>query len=119
MWALHCWMEPAVQAFVAGPVNTWPLAVMLWFDRTQAAPGRCTAAVTVIELPLPVPDVTPSMLAALSAEIACRGVIRCGRTHRDMVISTPMKAARVTAMAGTVRRMSTPMVTPRATANAA
>src|SRR2546430_12504223 len=82
MWALHCWMEPVVQAFVAGPVNTWPLAVMLWFDRTQAAPGRCTAAVTVIGLPLPVPDVTPSMLAALSAEIACKGVIRCGRIHR-------------------------------------
>src|SRR5438045_9765778 len=118
MWGLHAGMEPDAQAWVAGPVNTRPLAPMVWLDSTQA-PGRFTPPATVIGLPLPVPDITPTMLTVLSAEMAWRGAIRWGRTHNDMLISAPVKTARVAAMAGTVRRMSTPRVTPRAKANAA
>ena len=44
---------------------------------------------------------------------------RLGRTHSGMAIWMAAKMARVTAMAGTVRRISAPAVTPRAKANAA
>ena len=44
---------------------------------------------------------------------------RCGRIHSGMAIWTAAKMARVTAMAGTVRRISAPAVTPRVKANAA
>ena len=45
--------------------------------------------------------------------------MRWGRTHSGMATWTAAKTARVTAMAGMVRRMSSPAVTPRAKAKAA
>ena len=47
------------------------------------------------------------------------GGARLGRTHSGMATWRAAKMARVTAMAGTVRRISAPAVTPRAKANAA
>src|SRR6266516_300206 len=44
---------------------------------------------------------------------------RFGRIHSGMAIWRAAKMARVTAMAGTVRRISAPAVTPRVKANAA
>ena len=44
---------------------------------------------------------------------------RFGRIHSGMAIWTAAKMARVTAMAGPVRRISAPTVTPRAKAKAA
>ena len=44
---------------------------------------------------------------------------RCGRIHSGMAIWMTAKMARVMAMAGTVRRISAPAVTPRVKANAA
>src|SRR5579863_42428 len=47
------------------------------------------------------------------------GGMRCGRTASGMAIWTAAKMARVTAMAGTVRRMRAPVAAPRVKANAA
>ena len=44
---------------------------------------------------------------------------RCGRTHSGIATWTAAKMARVTAMAGTVRRMRAPVAVPRVKANAA
>jgi hypothetical protein len=89
---------------------------MVWLDSIQT-PGMFTEAVT-LSLP-PLAFATPVMLAVLTAKVARSGVMRWGRIHRDMVTRAPVKTARVVAMAGRVRRMSTPAVTPRAKANAA
>src|SRR5215470_2099615 len=100
----------------AGPVNTWPARSMVWLDSIQA-PGLLADASTVVELLLPI--IKPSMLAGLSAEVARSGVIRCGRIQLGMAIWTKAKAASVMAMAGMVRRITIPTVTPRVKANAA
>ena len=47
------------------------------------------------------------------------GAMRWGRTSSGMAIWIAAKATRVMAIAGKVRRMSVPAVTPRAKANAA
>ena len=47
------------------------------------------------------------------------GESRCARTSSGMAICTATKTARVTAIAGTVRRITIPTVTPRAKAKAA
>src|SRR5215469_12365127 len=47
------------------------------------------------------------------------GGMRCGRTHSGMATWTATIMARVTAMAGTVRRMRAPVAVPRAKPNAA
>ena len=49
----------------------------------------------------------------------CSAGNRLGRIHSGMAIWTAAKMARVTAIAGTVRRISAPAVTPRAKPNAA
>ena len=46
-------------------------------------------------------------------------MIRCGRTQFGQAIWTKANPASVTAMAGMVRRISSPAVTPSAKANAA
>ncbi len=45
--------------------------------------------------------------------------MRWGRTQMGKAMMTAVKTARVTAIAGTVRRMNSLAVTPRANANAA
>ena len=68
---------------------------------------------------LPSPDPISTTEAILSAEVVCTGAMRWGRTQTGTANWTAVKMTSVTAMAGTVRRMSTPAVNPRAKANAA
>ena len=93
------------QAGVAGPVKAWPAALMVWSDSTQA-PGIFTAPVTVIWPPFV--TLISVRFAVLNGEITRTGVIRCGLIPSGMASWTAAKAASVMAMAGTVRRMSTP-----------
>ena len=51
--------------------------------------------------------------------IVWSGGMRCGRIHSGMATWTAAKMARVTAMAGSARRMRTPTAAPSAKANAA
>ena len=55
----------------------------------------------------------------LIAAVVWSGGNRCGRIHSGMATWAAAKMARVTAMAGTARRRTTPVVTPRVKANAA
>ena len=55
----------------------------------------------------------------VSAAVVRTGGIRCGRTHWASASRAATKTTSVLAMAGSVRRMSTPAVTPSAKAKAA
>ncbi len=61
----------------------------------------------------------PSTDCARRATVLCTGVIRCGLTQFGQAISTRPTMASVTAMAGSVRLISTPAARPTAKANAA
>ena len=69
-------------------------------------------------MPVGVDPVTASD-ARLSAEVVRAGGMRWGRTQMGKAMMTAVKTARVTAIAGRVRRIKSPAVTPRANANAA
>ena len=59
-------------------------------------------------------------MRAMTTEMTVRSAgAKLGRIHSGMATWTAAKMARVTAMAGTVRRISAPAATPRAKANAA
>src|ERR1017187_2327450 len=60
-----------------------------------------------------------SWVMELIAAVVWSGGKRCGRIDSGMATWAAAKMARVMAMAGTVRRRRTPMVTPRVKANAA
>jgi hypothetical protein len=94
---------------MAGPVYTWPAV-----DSTHA-PGM--AAFPVISSPLP--SGTQLTEAGLTATVVRAGGMRWGRTKFGMMSWTAAKMTMVTAMAGTVRPMNAPAVTPRAKAKAA
>ena len=99
----------APQAEGAGPVKSWPAALMVWLDRTQE-PGLFTASSTVIRPPS---DMLISVIpAGLNDEVAWRGGMKWGLTQLGMTTWTAAKTARVMAIAGRVRRISTPAVTP-------
>ncbi|MEO3829466.1 hypothetical protein [Actinomadura sp. B10D3] len=59
------------------------------------------------------------MFFALIATVAVSGGMRWGRIHSGIATWTPAKTASVIAMAGRVRRVRTPAVTPSAKAKAA
>src|SRR6266851_9824409 len=110
-------MPPFRQACGAGPVNGWPPASMDWFVRIQA-PGLLTLAVTTIWLPLGF-IISPLMFAILSGVVLRSGVSRCDLISWGHATWMPANTASVAAMAGSVWRISTPKVRPRAKPNAA
>src|ERR1017187_3425309 len=82
-------------------LTTWPDALTRLFDRTNS------------------PDLsggqpTPEHMAsrALSLWLSVIGLAKCVRTECAMKVRTATNPTRVTAMAGSVRRISTPVVTP-------
>src|SRR5580658_6706123 len=95
-----------------------PSGVVTWLEITQA-PGRPVAVFVVrIRCPSLVPPVTASD-ARLSAEVVRTGGMRWGRTQMGKAMMTAVKMARVTAIAGRVRRIKSQAVTPRANTSAA
>ena len=97
-----------------------PAALTGPLDRSQAPgwPGMVMANSVKIVPPAPVSDgmAAPSEVTGMTT---WSGGARLGRTHSGMATWRAAKTARVRAMAGTVRRISAPAVTPRAKANAA
>jgi hypothetical protein len=81
------------------PVATWPEELMMVVPRIQATPGGDH------ELVKPVTVVTAGM--------------RCCLTTMSKNSRTPMNPPMVTAIAGSVRRSSTPAAMPSAVANTA
>ena len=87
---------------------------MVWLEKIHA-PGRpVTGTVS-----WPLWPTLAVLRLTVTAVVAVAGGRRCGRTTLGMMNWTAAKTARVTAMAGRVRRMMTPAVTPRAKPNAA
>ena len=94
----------------------WPAALTVWLPRIQA-PGMFAAPVTE-RLPAPLGlSLMPRLLRVVIGVVVWAAGIRYWRIAR-MPNCTAVKMARVTAMAGTVRRISIPAVTPRAKAKA-
>ena len=92
-------------ALVAGPVNTRPDGEMVLFDKTQA-PGRLKFPCRVM-LPDEV-SIIWLLALALNGAVTCTGGIRCGWMSVGIRICTATKMTSVTAIAGSVRRISTP-----------
>jgi hypothetical protein len=80
--------------------------VVSWLEEITQAPGGATAGPGAKDrYPLRAP--TPGILAIaarLSVEVAWTGGIRWGRTQMGKAMMTAVKTARVTAIAGRVRR---------------
>src|SRR5580700_3899443 len=124
----EAWLVPvftlpvfAIDAQAAGVALTGcPAALTGPLDRSQAPgrPGRLTAKSVKVLPPGPVwaGEKSPCEVTGMAT---WSGGARLGRTHSGMATWRAAKTARVTAMAGTVRRISAPAVTPRAKANAA
>src|SRR6266550_1527209 len=114
-------LVPSTDVQTAGVVLTGcPAALTGPLDRSQAPgwPGMLRANSVKIVPPAPVSDgrAAPSEVTGRTVR---SGGARLGRTHSGMATWRAAKTARVTAMAGTVRRISAPAATPRAKANAA
>src|ERR1019366_4466168 len=90
----------------------WPAALTVCWELTQA-PGLST--VTVRSLSRLMLRKSPEVMVMVSRS----GGMRCGRTATDMVIWVTAKRARRMDIAGSVRRVMTPMVTPRTKKKAA
>src|ERR1022692_2554710 len=87
----HAWKELVLQTWGTGPVNTWPAALTVWFDRIQAS-GLLTPVYTVMLLLLVI--CSPSIFAGLSATMLRTGVIRCGRTSGARAAGRARRRAR-------------------------
>src|ERR1017187_8565768 len=98
-------LTPSVQPTV---LTTWPDALTRLFERTNS-PDLSGGQ--------PAPEHMPSR--ALSLWLSVIGLAKCVHTECAMKVRAATNPTRVTAMAGSVRRISTPVVTPRATAKAA
>ena len=61
----------------------------------------------------------PRFDPAITGRLVCEGASRCGRSHCVTAIRMPVKTIRVAAIAGRVRRMIIPAVTPTTSARAA
>src|SRR5580704_3357897 len=114
-------IDSVVQA--AGVVLTGCLVALTGpLDRSHA-PGWPGTSVAVSVKVLPPGPVSARPRPEFSSEAiemtVWRAGIRFGRIHSGMATWTAAKMARVTAMAGRVRRISAPAVTPRVKANAA
>src|SRR5579872_2026524 len=108
----------AVQA--AGVVLTgFPAALTGPLDRIHAPnwPGRLVA--TSVKVLPPGPVAPPAKFPGVTETTARWAGAKWGRIHSGMATWRAAKTARVTAMAGMVRRISAPAATPRAKANAA
>ena len=92
----------------------WPAALMAALERIQA-PGW-PGTVLAVSVPTFI-DAAWKNDGPLTT--VRTGGMRCGRTHSGIATWTAAKMARVTAMAGTVRRMRAPAAVPRAKPNAA
>ena len=98
-------------------VSFWPALSTISVDVTQALGSRGPSACRLIG---PEEDIRPNPIGpSVNAVALCFGDSRCGRTQRVKPTRTAMNAKSVVAMAGNVRRTSTPTVRPRAKAKAA
>src|ERR1017187_4911307 len=89
-------------------LTTWPDPLTRLLDRTKS-PDLSGAQ--------PAPEHMASR--ALSLWLSVIGLAKCVRTECAMTVRTATNPTMVTAMAGSVRRISTPVVRPRAKAKAA
>src|SRR5215831_2355607 len=102
----------------AGMVLTGcPAALTAPLEVIQAPgwPGTVAPVTAIVE---PLAGYTFACAAAIVAIVRLDGR-RCGRIHSGVTSWTAAKMARVTAMAGSARRMRRPVVTPSAKPNAA
>src|SRR6185437_44811 len=98
-----------------------PAASAAPLDRIQAPgwPGRLSVASVKAKVCGESVLKRFSVVSLLTATVVWLAGSRFGRIHSGMAIWRAAKMARVTAMAGTVRRISAPAVTPRVKAKAA
>jgi hypothetical protein len=93
-----------------------PAALTAPLDRIQAS--GWPARLPVVSLKLPRAS-SLNVMPRLIATVVWLAGNRLGRIHSGMAIWTAAKTTSVTAMAGTVRWISAPAVTPRVKASAA
>src|SRR5215467_8797729 len=99
------------QALVGGPVNGLPTGSMVWFARTQVL-GFDTDVVMYM---WPEGSIISWLIFETSSGVVLRsGVMRCGLIHCGQANWILAKTASVAAMAGTVWRTSTPIISPSA-----
>ena len=88
-------------------------------SRRTSALGR-SGGLALTVMPAPGTDwEMPQPASGLSSTAAVTGVMKCGRIHSATATRATMKPTNVTAMAGSVRRNSSPVVAPSAKANSA
>ena len=97
-------------------VAAWPALSTIWLEYVQAF-GRFGGEATNVT-PVAATTSKPTLVAELKLALMWAGLRRCGRIQKVMASRAPTKVTSVVAIAGTVRRMSVPAVSPSAKANA-